>query len=660
MPSDSTPSDSLFILNAVIAQSPPTIDGTVEEGEWQAAARAGEFIQYEPRRGEASGLRTDVLVLYDSTHLYISYRMWDPDEPTAQLTRRDDDLQNDDAVVLVLDSHYDRRSAYYFMTNALGTQTDGRIANDGRTVDKTWDAPWQCAARLTEFGWTAEMSIPFTSIKYDAGEGKTWGVNFGRSRRRTLEMSFWAGPLENPFRVSQGGAIVGLDVPAQARRHQLIAYGLSRLQQREEDDLDAGADLRYAVTPEMSAYLTVNPDFATIEADQERINLTRFELSLPEKRPFFLEGAELFRQRIRTFYSRRIPDITGGAQVLGKQGSWTLAALGARSEPMSDSTVATYSVGRVQRDVFGSSNIALQVANRTLSGEQEGSVGVDATLFFTKTFGMTAQLAQSWGEYGTGTWAYFLRPSFDSPTTHFHVRYTHLGDRFADNANAVGFIRDDDRRELDGALRHTFWRLSPVLQRVVYGSNYNIYWGQQGELRSWQIDESIEVEFRNRLAFEVAYQEEFKRFETDFRNRAFQFDLGYNTREFQSAEVAYRFGRSFDADFHLVTAEAGYKVTSGLSLEYELQRLVLDPDPEDESTWIHVVRGSQFFTKDLYLRVFLQTNSAIDRRNVQAVFVYRYRPPFGSIQLAYQRGTAGFGQRSEQGNTFFIKMTAVL
>lgn len=652
-------SDSLFQLAAVRTASPPEIDGVIGEGEWEDAALATHFIQYEPRRGEPSELRTEALVSYDARHLYVAFRVWDPLTPAAQLTRRDADLLNDDAVILLLDSHYDHRSAYYFMTNALGTQTDGRIANDGRTVDPTWDAPWLSAAQRTQFGWVAEMAIPFASIKYAAGTGITWGINFGRSRRRTLEVSFWAGPLEHQFRVSQGGAITGLDVRPPARRHQVIAYGLSCLQEDTTDDWNVGVDVRYAITPGVSAYATLNPDFATIEADQERINLTRFELSLREKRPFFLEGAELFRQRIRTFYSRRIPDIEGGAQVLGKQGPWTVALLGARSEPLGDSTTATYAVGRVQRDVSGSSNVAVTVANRTHEGENRGSVGLDATLFFTKTLGMTAQLIQSWGSSNGGTWAYFIRPAYDSPTGHFHVRYTHLGETFGDNVNAVGFIRDDDRRELDAALERTFWVRRSILERVGYNSNYNIYWGQTGTLRSWQIDQSLEIEFRDRLSLEAEHTEEFKRFEVDFRNRETALEVGYNTREFQSARVGFRFGRNFDSDFRLWTAAGGYKVTAQLSIEYELQRLTLDPDPEAESTWIQVVRANQFFTKDLFVRLFFQTNSAIDRRNVQAVLVYRYKPPFGTIQIAYQRGTAEFGQRSEQGNTLFLKVTAV-
>jgi hypothetical protein len=239
------------------------------------------------------------------------------------------------------------------------------------------------------------------------------------------------------------------------------------------------------------------------------------------------------------------------------------------------------------------------------------------------------------------------------------VRYTHLGDRVRDNLNSIGRIADDDRRELDSAVSKTIWIRSGAFEQIQYDSNYNIYWGQTGTLRSWQVDQSVEVEFRNRLSAEVSLTEEYKLFEKDFRNRQIGLQVGYNTREYQSVSAGVEFGRNFDADFQLWDVSARYKVTDQLSAEYSLERLVLDPDPEGESTWIHVIRANQFFTKDLFLRVFFQTNSAIDRKNLQAVFVWRYRPPFGSIQVAYQKGTAAFGQPSNQGHTLFLKATAV-
>ena len=650
---------SLPEIEAVKATKPPVIDGAVGEDEWQGAVAATNFIQYEPRRGEPSASRTEALVLYDAGHLYVAFRAWDSEPITAQLTQRDADLLRDDAVVVVIDTTNDRRSGYYFITNVLGTQADGRIADDGRTTEPIWDAPWESAARRTDDGWSAEFSIPLSSVRYAAGDRQTWGINFGRSRRRTLETSFWSGPLDNQWRVSEAGHLTSLSVPPPVDRIQVVPYGLSRLQDRVAPEWNAGIDARYALTPTIAAYGTLYPDFATIEADQEQINLTRFELTLPEKRQFFLEGQEQFNQRFRTFYSRRIADITAGAKLLGKQGPWTIAAISAQADPVGSSRGANYAIGRAQRDVFGRSTVAVMGANRRFDGRDEGSFSADANLLFGRTFNLTAQAVKSYGLFAHGTEAFFVRPSYDSPTGHFHVRYGHLGDRVADNLNVVGQIVDDDRREIDSHVTKIVWIRSGAFEQVKHDSNYNIYWGQTGVLRSWKVDERMAFEFRNRMSSEVSWTEEFKQFEKDFRNRQVGVNIGYNTREYQSLETGVQVGRNFDADFLLWTAAARYKVTSALSAEYSLERLELDPDPGQQSTWIHVVRANQFFTKDLFLRLFFQTNSAIERQNVQAVFVYRYLPPFGTIQVAYQRGTAAFGERSTQGNTLFVKATTV-
>ncbi|MYH28327.1 MAG: carbohydrate binding family 9 domain-containing protein [Acidobacteria bacterium] len=648
-----------FSIPARRAAQPPDIDGHVTEREWQGAARAEHFLQFQPQRGAPAELPTVVHVLYDDEFLYAGFQAWDPEPPLSQMIERDDPIWNDDSVQIFLDTFHDRRTGYYFMVNGLGTQSDGRIAEDGGSSDGAWDAPWRSRAQRTDYGWSAEIAIPLTSIQYRAGDDVTWGINFGRSRRRSLERTFWAGPVDYWARLSMAGTLVGLDVPRQSRRHQVIPYALSRAQERESPLGAVGLDVRYAVTPHLSAYGTVNPDFATIEADQELVNLTRFEVSLAEKRQFFLEGGELFNQRIRTFYSRRIADIEGGGKLLGKQGPWAMHVLATRADPLAAGSSAGYAVARVQRDVAARSNVGVLLSNRTLDGRNQGSVGGDASLYFTENWGLTGQFVHSYGQYSRGAGAFFVRPSYDSATAHFHVGYTHLGDRLADNVNVVGFIVDDDRREVDAALNKTLWLPAGRVERIQYDSAYDVYWGQTGILRSWQMDESISVDFRNRWTTTARHTEEFKRFERDFRNRQTGVEIGYNTRSYQSFRGGVSTGRNFDADFVLASAVAQYKLTDRTSTEYELQRLTLDPDPGG-GTWIHVVRASRFFTPDLFLRVFLQTNSVIDRRNVQAVFVYRYRPPFGTIQVAYQRGTAAFGQRSDQGHTLFLKVTTVL
>ncbi|HEX9902953.1 MAG TPA: hypothetical protein VGB72_08830, partial [Acidobacteriota bacterium] len=145
-----------------------------------------------------------------------------------------------------------------------------------------------------------------------------------------------------------------------------------------------------------------------------------------------------------------------------------------------------------------------------------------------------------------------------------------------------------------------------------------------------------------------------------FRNRQSTVEVGYNMREWQMARLSYAFGRSFDSNFCLWEAGLNRKLGDKFSLEYDLTRLVLDPDPENETTWIHVLRLNYFFTKDLFLKLFTQLNSSIDKKNIQLVFVWRFRPPFGLLQLAYQQGSIRFGQRGETRPAVFLKLAVVI
>src|SRR5262249_28259282 len=152
-------------------------------------------------------------------------------------------------------------------------------------------------------------------------------------RRRTLELSFWSGPLDNQWRVSQAGRLTELNVPPPSDRIQIVPYALTRAQEGAAPEWQAGIAARYAVTATTAVYGPLNPDFRACKGDQEQVNLTRFELTLPEKGQFFLEGREQFNQRIPTFYSRRIADISGAGKLLGKQGPWMMQVIAARSKP---------------------------------------------------------------------------------------------------------------------------------------------------------------------------------------------------------------------------------------------------------------------------------------------------------------------------------------
>ena len=644
---------------ALKIDEPIRVDGALDEEAWAKAPALSDFVQFQPDRGAPASVRTVVRILYDDRAVYVGFENFDPepDRIAARLSKRDSDLREDDSVVVCLDTHNDRRSCYFFLTNLLGAQFDGRITDNGLTTDMTWDGVWRSAARRTETGWTAEMAIELSSLKYRPGKDMTWGLGLARVFPRRLESSFWQGLVDSPYRVSQFGLLTGLDLERASKTLQVVPHVIGRLEDWRDAGASVGLDARYAFSQTVSGDLTVNPDFATVEADQEQINLTRFALSLPEKRNFFLEGSEIYQQRIQLFYSRRIGDIYGGAKVYGKAGGFEFSGLSAQAKPNEETGVgsANFSVIRLKTDVLKDSSIGFLAANRLVGGRNAGTVGVDTSLNFTDAFRFTGQLAVSYGDAASSNVAFFLRPTIDTATFHFHVRYAQLGEFFGDNANAVGFIRDDDRRELDSALRKTFWPKRGLLERIEYDSNYNIYWGMNGTLRSWQIDQGLELDFRNKISFEAEHTEEYKLFEEEFRNRQTELTIGYNTREWQSARVSYAFGRNFGLDFDLVEGSLNYKLTRDLSLEYGLSRLIFDPDPEEESTWIHSLRATHHFTKDLFLKFFGQVNSAIDKASVQLLFVYRFRPPFGLIQLAYQRGSTVFGVAGERTDTLFMK-----
>ena len=294
-----------------------------------------------------------------------------------------------------------------------------------------------------------------------------------------------------------------------------------------------------------------------------------------------------------------------------------------------------------------------------MNGADQGSIGLDTTLFFSETLGLTGQLLHVHGLEDDGGVAWFLRPAFDSATTHFHIRYTNLDQHIKDDFNAVGFLRDDDRREFDSNLTHTFWFDKGAAENLSAGANYNRYYSQDGDLRSWELDAETSMVFRSGWEISLEVLDEYQVFEKGFRNDRVQVETGWDGRDGRSVFVFAATGVNFDSDLRLYGGSVGWAFGDRLRLEYSATRLELDPDPELETTWIHVFNGAYTFNPDLFIKLFLQTNTAIDKLNVQAVFVWRFKPPFGSLQVAYQRGTSEVGEVSEQGDTLFTKLSWV-
>ena len=206
-------------IQAHKTQTKITLDGKISEPEWSSKIFQSNFTQMEPSKGEPSREITKVAVQYDDKHIYVAFicEKSYPEPVVARETRRDQLEKQDDVVTVVLDTYHDSRSAFWFMTNALNTQIDVRISDNGKYLDTNWDTGWQVKTAITKNGWSAEFAIPFKSIRFDPNK-KIWGINFGRFIPKNLETSYWAGITDDDFRVSNFGTLTGLEFPKPASK----------------------------------------------------------------------------------------------------------------------------------------------------------------------------------------------------------------------------------------------------------------------------------------------------------------------------------------------------------------------------------------------------------------------------------------------------------
>ena len=418
-------------LQAVrIAGTRPSIDGRLDESVWREFPAGTDFLQSKPNPGEPASQKTEVRFAYDDDAVYVGARMYDtsPDSMVAQLARRDNDVYSE-WIFICLDSYFDKRTAFFFAVNPKGVKLDGLLYDDTND-DETWDAVWDVAARQDSLGWTAEFRIPLSQLRYSKREGETiWGANVMRRIARRNEESWWSAirPDANAM-VSAFGELHGIAGLKAPRRIEVLPYSMSRLVRApgnannpyfdsNDASVGAGADLKLGVTSDLTLTATINPDFGQVEADPSEVNLTAYETFFPEKRPFFIEGFDIFRAGIGVgdgdssneglFYSRRIgrspqggvPDnaefsdmptaatILGAAKLSGKTRSgWSIGALSAttareKAQFVDGSTVpgdvvveplTHYGVARVIKDLDkGQSAIGaiFTLTNRSLPNE---------------------------------------------------------------------------------------------------------------------------------------------------------------------------------------------------------------------------------------------------------------------------------------------------
>ena len=393
------------------------IDGVLSEDIWGISVPVTEFVQREPDNGSPATQKTEFYLLYDDNFLYIGVRCYDdPDKVVAKEMSRDADLSNDDRVAIILDTHLDRRNAYWFQIGPRGAIGDAAISANGSGFNREWRGLWEGKASIQSHGWEAELAIPFKTLNFNS-ELSTWGAKFIRYIRRNREDVIWpSANLNNRSRtVSDAGILHGIEGISQGVGLDINPYailGHDHLPGENNSFMgNAGVDVLYQITPGLRSMLTLNTDFAETEADSRQVNLTRFSLLFPEKRDFFLDGASYFNfgiggeadnpysRRIIPFFSRRLGldsdgeplPVYAGTRFTGQAGKWNLGLMNMFQEKQYDNN--NFTAMRVSRNIGQQSSAGMIATIGNAVGEGSNALyGLDAKIA-TSTLGGDKNLA---------------------------------------------------------------------------------------------------------------------------------------------------------------------------------------------------------------------------------------------------------------------------
>jgi hypothetical protein len=456
------------VASAVQVADAPIIDGLLDDAAWRDTRPFAGFVQAEPLQGQPASEATEVRIVYDEDAIYVGVTLYDSDP--AQIvttdTRRDAGLDEMDSFQIIFDTFRDQQNGFVFGTNAAGIQYDAQVRDQGDPTE-TWDGSWDVQTNLGESGWTAEFRIPLRTLRYGPAP-QTWGVNFFRNIQRNRERTYWA-PLPREFemqRLSSAGELRGLTLSA-PRNLKILPYVVSSANRNftpgasTDLDGDIGFDAKFGLTPSLNLDVSYNTDFAQVEVDTQQINLTRFNLRFPEKRPFFLENSELFRvgkgNEIDLFFSRRIGvdestgslvPIRGGARVSGKAAGFNVGVLNMQTGDHGTRPANNFSVLRASRELPSRSGVGAMFVNRDAtgslarSGDYNRTFGADARAGVGERVSLSGFAARTQTPGLTGRdYAYNFDSEYDDGQHRATFEWGETGEDFNPE---VGFLENED------------------------------------------------------------------------------------------------------------------------------------------------------------------------------------------------------------------------
>jgi hypothetical protein len=668
-----------YSITARRISSSVKIDGVLSESDWAKTQIIDRLLQREPQEGKPVTEKTEIRVLYNSSYIYFGIKCFDsePDKIVANEMRRDSDLQDNDYFEIFIDTYHDHRNAFYFVINPLGARRDAQIRDEGSNINWNWDGIWRTRVKRNPEGWTAEIAIPFYTLRFKESEIHSWGINFGRHIARKREECYWS-PVSRKYgwfgkyRVSHCGHLTGLENLKQGNKIQFMPYIIGGAEQLAQDEplsssLDAGLDVKYRLSSNLTADITYNTDFAQVEADQEQFNLTRFSLFFPEKRGFFLEGADIFRigesyrehepPSTLLFFSRTIGlsedareiPIMGGLRITGKTGPYNIGILNILTDRIFDSNDSSqidtgrtnHAVVRLKRDFLKKSSLGLMyLSKNNLDGYYYNrTAAFDFNMAFGQSLKIIGFIAKSdtpglKGKDLAGN----LDMSFSNDLLSFQLAYIDIGENFK---SEMGFIPRTDIRKLKGNFsigpRPGILNIRKILfmNRITYIENH------AGRLESRDNLFGTFTLFQNGSQLFLGVMQSYEDLPSDFSLKEgvhilkdiYKFNLFISFYQSdKSKDIAIRAecnaGEFYNGNLFRLKANGYLKLSSHFSMEIIFDRNQFDLPVEGGKFTTNIAAGRLIysFSPNLYAKAYLQWNSSENLFKSNFLIRWIYKP----------------------------------
>ena len=672
-------------IRAVRISTPLRIDGQLDEAVYATVPSMSDFIQTEPAEGAPANEKTEVWVFFDDAHVYIVGRCWEthPERMVANEMRRDNfGIVRNDNFAWSFDTFFDKRNGVLFEVNPIGGRVDGQVTNESQ-VNTDWNPVWDLATGRFADGWVVEAAVPFKSLRYRPGRAQTWGFQVRRRSRWRNEISYLT-PIpaafggRGHFQVSLAATLAGLEAPPGSRNLEIKPYAISDLTSdltatpaiSNELGGDVGVDLKYGVTQSLTADVTINTDFAQVEADEQQVNLTRFSLFFPEKREFFLENQGLFAfggagagpfggggETPVLFYSRRIGlsegrevPIRAGGRLTGRVGKFSIGMMSIQTgdEPVTAAQSTNFLVMRLKRDVLRRSSVGAIFTRRSVSTERAGSnetYGIDGTFAFYDNLDINTYWATT-STRGLGGDDVSYRTQLNYPGDRYGVQLERLvvGTEFNPE---VGFLRREDFERSFAS-----FRFSPrpqgiaTIRKLSWEGRFDYITDRMGVLETRQAQGRFGVEFESSDQFTVEYTRSYEFLEQPFQiapdvtipvgGYRFQdvltsFEFGRQRR--LSGTVSVQHGSFFSGDKTTMgfglgggTSSGRLELTPQFSMEPGLSLNWIDLPEGQFTTKLVTVRTTYTFTPLMFVSALLQYNSSNDSVSANLRLRWEYQP----------------------------------